>query len=641
MSDNNLTASTIDRDVEAVLSCAESAASRVHWSQPALDPRCRRLERAQCGRRRLEQRARCRAVRHAQAGREQGWSAEQAAQLIGVPLRTLREWACRDERMIPCRGRQPLECSAATRNEVIRFLHHVSGPAVGLAALRALFRDLPRCILEDLLRRYRKMWRWRYRRKGFRLTWQRAGTVWAMDFSEPSQPIDGVYPYLFAVRDLASHWQLAWLPVPNQTADVVRTALTELFRQFGPPLVIKCDNGSAFIALAIFEWLTSLGMVLLYSPPHLPQYNGGLERSNGTLKTYTGLHATRAGHPFQWTCEDVEQARQLANRLSRPWGPRGTSPEEAWDQRPVIELEERLLFLVAVERQRIEARRDLGIDEKVDLPHKDRSRVDRLAISRVLTELNYLKLTRTSRSADKGQRSTRAELQRRAQEKADLVASTNILHERTPTWGEPACVPLLPLPTVASPEPCVPSHPAGLVADETNTSESTPATGSTAVLNVADETPVSESAMGKWILIAVAIQVFRLLKAQRDDTADLVLDGDFGDTLAIADVDASNATHADLIHGHDAKTLAHSATEPRGSPRDELGTNESPVDAPKFSLVMLASSATMRERMGASEISIEACSASLPDHVDRDHISWPRRLITLLIRLVKVANFLQ
>jgi hypothetical protein len=46
-----------------------------------------------------------------------------------------------------------------------------------------------------------------------------------MDFSEAPRPIDGVYPYLLAVRDLASHQQLLWQPVLDMTADTTIEAL--------------------------------------------------------------------------------------------------------------------------------------------------------------------------------------------------------------------------------------------------------------------------------------------------------------------------------------------------------------------------------------------------------------------------------
>jgi hypothetical protein len=59
--------------------------------------------------------------------------------------------------------------------------------------------------------------------------------------------------------------------------------LGQLFVEHGRPLVLKSDNGSAF-----------------------------LELSNGVLKTYTVSTPIHRGHPFRWTSEDLEHARGSA-----------------------------------------------------------------------------------------------------------------------------------------------------------------------------------------------------------------------------------------------------------------------------------------------------------------------------------------
>jgi hypothetical protein len=332
----------------------------------------------------------------------------------------------------------------AARNEVIRFLSHVSGPAVGVAALLALFRGLARCVLQDLLRRFQRVWRYRYREQGFRLTWHLPGRVWAIDFSEALYPIDGVYGYLFAVRDLASHEQLAWQPVQGQTADEALLVLRQLFQQHGPPLVLKSDNGSAFLA-AVFQDTLQCALVLpLLSPPRYPQYNGALERSNGTLKTYTHQHALHEGHAFRWTSEDVERARQLANTLSRPWGSDGPTPEEAWQGRTPITAEERTLFLAAVDRERVAARHDLGLDETAALSPADQARLDRLALPRVLSAQGYLTMTPADRPAKKSKRWSREQLAERAAKHLDNTLAR-------PEYAT-APVFLLPLPSDQSSE---------------------------------------------------------------------------------------------------------------------------------------------------------------------------------------------
>jgi transposase InsO family protein len=314
--------------------------------------------------------------------------------------RTLRHWRQRwktDRLAWRPRGRPPVTCDVATRNQVIRFLHEVTGPAVGLPALRPLFPQVPRCILADLLRRYRRVWRRRWCRKGYRLTWHVPGAVWAMDFSEAPHPIDGAYEYLFAVRDLASHYQIAWIPVPDLQAQTVLPLLWQLFGEHGPPLVLKSDNGSAFIADLLTDFLATRQVSQLFSPARQPRYNGALERSNGTLKTYTGLHAIREGHPLRWTSDDVEHARQLANTISRPWGHQGPTPEESWHAREPIDTDRRQAFRDTLQQNRPQAADDLGLKDMSSLSPSDCRRLDRLAISRTVEQLGYLTMKRERR----------------------------------------------------------------------------------------------------------------------------------------------------------------------------------------------------------------------------------------------------
>jgi hypothetical protein len=401
--------------------------------QPIADHvRCRRHQRAQQRRRKAEGKARRLAVAYAQESRQRGFRSCFAARQLGVSPRTLRNWRCHLRDRPACRGRPCKTCSVAGRNEVIRFISQVSGPAVGVEALRALFGHIPRCILVDILRRYRGVWRSRYRQHGFRLGWHRPGAVWAMDHSQATCLIDGRFEYLFAVRDLSSHFQLAWDPQKSMTACETVLVLTALFTRFGPPLVIKCDNGSAFIAEFLRDFVAKWGVILLYSPPRYPQYNGELERSNGTLKTYTHQHAVHEGHASRWTSEDVELARQLANTLSRPWGYRGLTPAEAWQGRAPISADERNAFQAEVERQRPIARKDLGLEETAELSRADQARVDRLAVPRALTELGYMTQTRADRPPKKRKRRSREELMRaRLSEQSAVRSSLDTLNVST------------------------------------------------------------------------------------------------------------------------------------------------------------------------------------------------------------------
>jgi len=170
------------------------------------------------------------------------------------------------------------------------------------------FGDVARAELADLLARYRAVCRARRVQWQHVLHWQTPGRVWAANFTKPSlyggaglPPITGRYPYLLAVRDLASGCMLAWQPLPNLTEEVTREAFGHLFALHGAPLVLKVDNGSAFRADEFKEFLERSGVIPLYSPPSCPGYNGAIEAAIGSLKKSNRGSGARARR--QWSVD--------------------------------------------------------------------------------------------------------------------------------------------------------------------------------------------------------------------------------------------------------------------------------------------------------------------------------------------------
>jgi len=301
-------------------------------------------------------------------------------------------------------GRPARRAAVHERNQVIDLLDEL-GPATGLPTLRAAFPALARAELEDILARYRRVWKKLNVQILHRLRWPVPGRVWAIDFTQAPLPIDGLYPYLLAVRDLASGNQLLWLPVPDMTASVAHDALASLFTTHGAPLVLKMDNGSAFLAEAVQELLEkgtgsesssclspfgAQEVVPLFSPPYFPRYNGSIEAGIGSLKTRTETQAVRAGHPGHWTCDDAAAAQEQANATARPRGEQGPTPDDLWRTRATITPQERDLFQATLARRRIEARQEQATPLDAALYPSDQRALDRKAISRTLGELGYL-----------------------------------------------------------------------------------------------------------------------------------------------------------------------------------------------------------------------------------------------------------
>ncbi len=313
----------------------------------------------------------------------------QAAARIGVKTRTLRSWLRRGREALP-RGRPLKRASVTRRNEVIAALAGASG-RLSLPHLRRQFPDVARAELADLRRRYRRVRR--ERRAVKVLCWERAGAVWAIDYSEAPCLIDGRYRWVLAVRDLASGYALWWQACEEATAATTAAALTALFGRWGRPLVLKADNGGHFRGAEVMALLECEGVTVLRSPPYTPRYNGAIEAGIGSLKTRVHEEAARHGRPGAWTCEDIEAAREQANSFAMPHGENGPTPEEAWQARVPITEQERATFREALEKE-IAGREQEGYDGlEGGALQQEREKRRREATGAVLVAQGYLSYT--------------------------------------------------------------------------------------------------------------------------------------------------------------------------------------------------------------------------------------------------------
>ena len=361
-------------------------------SRACFDDKLRRrgVAKQRC-RRELEEEVRLEAVGFSHWAQARGGTMVQAAKLLDLKPRTLRQWSADCQpgplEVIPL-GRPPARSDHHQRNAVIRFLDE-HRPTVSVCTLQEHFPGMARAELDHLRHRYRRVLHDRYHNTVHVLQWQVPGRVWALDFAEPSEigsvatlpPIDGLFSYLLAVRDLASGYILAWLPLPDMTATVLLPVLRQLFARYGPPLVLKSDNGPAFRAAQTKSFLDQAGVIPLYSPPQWPVYNGAIEAGIGSLKTRTDLHAAHHGHSATWTSDDLAVAVHEANTQARY---HGRKPADAWNARTPIRASERAGFHLTVEGERFRERNDRRIDVLDSLNHWRQSAVDRDVVRRAL-----------------------------------------------------------------------------------------------------------------------------------------------------------------------------------------------------------------------------------------------------------------
>ncbi len=113
--------------------------------------------------------------------------------------------------------------------------------------------------------------------------------VWAVDFKGYWYS-NGEKVIPFTVRDLFSRKILAIETVSTTSSECVRTILTDLFRKYGLPKVIRSDNGEPFASSSsklgltkLSAWLITLGITPDRTQPGTPGQNGSLERMHADM----------------------------------------------------------------------------------------------------------------------------------------------------------------------------------------------------------------------------------------------------------------------------------------------------------------------------------------------------------------------
>ena len=250
--------------------------------------------------------------------------------------------------------------------------------------------DVVRAELVELQHRYARALRTKTSWLMHTLRWVQPGRVWAADFTDPPEPIDGVYDKMLLVRDLASGKNLAALPADTATAEVVEGALAALFTRHGAPLVVKSDNGGAFTCETIPDLLDRHGVFHLLSPPRTPRYNGSVEAGIGSIKTRAHYESARNDRPGSWTCDDIEAARLQANFTTHPNGPMSSTPQQAWLARRSLTQTERVSFRQVYDQYRDQERRTRADQAQAVMGWAAEASIDRVAIARALVECGYL-----------------------------------------------------------------------------------------------------------------------------------------------------------------------------------------------------------------------------------------------------------
>jgi putative transposase len=115
--------------------------------------------------------------------------------------------------------------------------------------------------------------------------------IWTVDFKGWWRTQDGERCDPLTVRDAKSRYILTARLCKQDIKDV-RAVFVELFKKYGIPGAIQCDNGVPFIAMRaragltmLSAWWISLGIRLVRSRPGCPQDNGAHERMHRDMRS--------------------------------------------------------------------------------------------------------------------------------------------------------------------------------------------------------------------------------------------------------------------------------------------------------------------------------------------------------------------
>lgn len=162
-------------------------------------------------------------------------------------------------------------------------------------------------------------------------------TVWAMDHALAPCAITGSSRATFIARDLGSLAQLLWLPVRSMDSAEVIAWLERLIAKYGPPLVLKEDNGPAFTLWEAMAYFRRHGIEPLHSPLRRQSCSGYWEASVGAMKAsneevaFMAGRATGAPTIWRWLWSDSAW-RTRSSPATRGYapGPSGRPSAAVW-----------------------------------------------------------------------------------------------------------------------------------------------------------------------------------------------------------------------------------------------------------------------------------------------------------------------
>lgn len=122
-----------------------------------------------------------------------------------------------------------------------------------------------------------------------RFEWDQPNDLWQMDF-KGDFPLTHGRCHSLTILDDHSRFNLTLRACPNERGDTVRPLMIEVFRRYGLPWRLLCDNGAPWgcghrpSLTRLGAWFIRLGITLKHGQPFHPQTQGKDERFHRSLK---------------------------------------------------------------------------------------------------------------------------------------------------------------------------------------------------------------------------------------------------------------------------------------------------------------------------------------------------------------------
>jgi hypothetical protein len=146
------------------------------------------------------------------------------------------------------------------------------------------------------------------------IQWLWSGLAWSLDATEYGPNGCQIIP----VQDLASRYRFQPLVTGQLDGRQIARHVETLFRQHGPPLLLKRDNGSPFNDEHMDEVLARYRVLPLNNPPACPRYNGAEEKSIRDLKEHLAQRwATDPTVPLHLVAQIETSVHELNHRPRR------------------------------------------------------------------------------------------------------------------------------------------------------------------------------------------------------------------------------------------------------------------------------------------------------------------------------------